>query len=97
MYQSNQASHRVRSVSNEVPQPNTAQCQPQSNSETYHASNPDAIGQNVQFPGQSLPTSGSYVPVMNRAHYLSAQQETQEEHGVRKINQSNTERIHIWP
>jgi hypothetical protein len=98
-YQSNQASQRVRSVSNDLPHPNTAQCQSQSNSETYHASNPDSIGQNVQSPGQSLSTSGSYVPLMNmnRAHYLSGQQETPEKDGVWKINQSDTERLHFWP
>jgi hypothetical protein len=97
LYQSYQASHRIRSVSNDLPQPNTAQYQSQSNSETYHASNPAAIGQNIQSPGQSLSTSGSYVPVMNRVHYLSAQQETPEEDGVWKINRSNTEQLRIWP
>lgn len=97
LYQTFQGSHRVRSVSNDLPQPGTAQGQLQSNSETYQASNPDAIGQNVQSPGQSLSTSGSYVPVMNRGHYLSAQPETPEEDGVWKINHSNTERLHIWP
>lgn len=96
LYQAFQASQRIRSVSNDPPQPNTAQCQSQSHSETYHASNPETIGQNVQSPGQSLSTSGSYVPVMNTAYYSSAQQETPEE-GVWKILQSNDERLHIWP
>jgi len=96
LLQSFQASHRVRSVSNDLPQPNTAQCQSHSNSETHRASNPDTIGQKVHSPRQSLPAFGSYVPVMNTAHYLSAQQETPEEEGAWKINQSNTEERHIW-
>jgi len=97
MYQSFQTSHHVRSVSNDLPQPNTAQFQSHSNSETYHAYNPMTIGQNVQSPGQSLSTSGSHVPVMNRPHYLSSQQETPEQGRVWKINQSDNERLHIWP
>jgi len=96
-YQSFTTHQRVRSVSNDLPQPNTAQCQSHRNSETYHASNPDTVGQNVQSRGQSLSTSGSYVPVMNRPHYLSAQQETPEQEGVWKINQSGTERFHFSP
>jgi hypothetical protein len=97
-YQSYQASHQVRSVSNNLPQTNTVQRQPYSYSETYQASNPDTIGQNVPPPGQSLSTSGSYVPAMNSAHhYLSAEQETPEESGVWMMNQTNTERLHFWP
>jgi len=96
MYQTFQATHRVRSVSNDLPQPNIAQYQSHSNSETYHASNPDTIGQNVQSPGQSLSTSRSYVPDMNRPHYLSAQQKTPEQEGVWKIYQSDNERRHVW-
>ena len=97
LYQPYQASHHVRSISNNLPQPNIAQYQLHSNSETYLISNPDTTGQNIQSPGQSLSSSETYVPAMNRAHYLSAQQETPEEVGVWKINQSNAERLHIWP
>lgn len=85
-YQSYQASQQARSVSNNPPQPNTAQYQSHSNSATYHASNPDTIGQNVRSPGQSLSTSGSYVPAMNNARYLSSEQETRAE-----------ETFHFWP
>ena len=97
LHQSYQASHHTRSVSNNLPQPNTAQYQSHSNRATYHASNPDTIGQNVRTPGQSLSMSGSYVPAMNKAHYLSAEQETPVEDGVWKVNQTNTETFHFWP
>jgi len=92
-----QASHHLRSVGNDLPQPNTAQYQSHSSIETYHASNSDTIGQTVQSRGQYLSTSGSYVPVMNRPLYLSARQETPEQEGVWKINQSGTERFHFSP
>jgi hypothetical protein len=97
LYQSYQASHHIRSISNNLPQPNIAQYQLHSNSATYLTSNRDTIGQNIQSPGQSLSTSESYVPAMNTAHYLSAQQETPEEVGVWKINQNNAERLPTWP
>ncbi|GFG37182.1 hypothetical protein Cfor_00431 [Coptotermes formosanus] len=96
-YQSYLATLQVRSISNNLPQPNSAQYQSNGNSETYHASNPDTIGQNVRTPGQLLSLSGSYVPTINRAHYLSAEQEAPEEFGVWKINQTYTDRIHFSP
>jgi hypothetical protein len=96
-YQPYTASYPVRSISNNLPQQNTAQRQPYSNSENYHASNPDTTGQNVPSPGQSLPTSGSYVPVVISAHFFSAEQETPEETGVLMMTQTNTEKIHFWP
>uniref|UniRef100_A0A1V1FYH4 Putative serine protease 27 n=1 Tax=Reticulitermes speratus TaxID=60591 RepID=A0A1V1FYH4_9NEOP len=97
-YESYPSSLQVRSMSNNLPQPNSAQYQSNSNSETYHASNPDTIGQNVQSPGQFLSTSGSYGAAINsRAHYLSADQEEPERDSVWKINQTYTDRIHFSP
>jgi hypothetical protein len=87
-YQSYQASHQVRSISNNLPQQNTAQHQPYS----Y----PYTTGQNVPSPGQPLSTSGSYVPAVISVHYFSAEQETPEEAGVMKMTQTNTEK-HFWP
>jgi hypothetical protein len=96
-YESYLSSLQVRSISNNLPQPNAAQYLSNSNSETYHASNPDTIGENVRSPGQLLPKTASRVSVISSAHYLSPLQETPEEDGVRNINHTNTYKIHFSP
>jgi hypothetical protein len=92
-YQSYPTPHQTRSVGNNPPQPNTAQYQHNSNTETFHTSNSETDGtQYGQAPVQLLSTSGSHAQ-----YHPSAANESPEGDGVMSTNRSYNDRIHFSP
>jgi hypothetical protein len=98
-YQSYPTPPQTRSVGNNPSQPNTAQYQPNSNTETFETSNSETDGtQYGQAPVQLLSTSGSHASATVSAEYHpSAVNESPEGDGVISTNRSYNDRIHFSP
>lgn len=97
-YQSYPTPLQIRSVGNNPSQPNTAQYQPNSNTETFDTSYPETVEtQYGQAPMQFLSTSGSRASATVSAQYPSAVNESPQGDGVTSTNQSYNDRIHFSP